>query len=62
MLPSTYVFEGMRQALATGVADLSLLAISFGLNLVYLFMGALYFGWMLGKVREMGYLSRLHLE
>jgi len=52
----------MRQVLATGVADISLLGVSFGLNLVYLFIGALYFGWMLHRVREMGYLSRLHLE
>jgi ABC-2 type transport system permease protein len=62
LLPSTYVFEGMRQVLATGVADLSTLGVSFGLNLVYLLLGSLYFSWMLRKVREMGYLSRLHLE
>jgi len=62
LLPSTYVFEGMRQVLATGVVDLSMLGISFGLNLVYLLLGSLYFSWMLRKVREMGYLSRFHLE
>jgi ABC-2 type transport system permease protein len=62
LLPSTYVFEGMRQVLATGVTDMSKLGISFGLNLVYLLLGSLYFSWMLRKVREMGYLSRLHLE
>ena len=62
LLPSTYVFEGMRQVLATGVTDISILSISFGLNLVYLLLGSLYFSWMLYKVREKGYLSRLHLE
>ncbi|MGB6291300.1 MAG: ABC transporter permease, partial [Desulfobulbales bacterium] len=62
LLPSTYVFEGMRQVLATGVVDVSMLGISFGLNLVYLLLGSLYFSWMLRKVREMGYLSRFHLE
>lgn len=62
LLPSTYVFEGMRQVLATGVTDIGMLAISFGLNLVYLLLGSLYFGWMLRRVREMGYLSRLHME
>ena len=62
LLPSTYVFEGMRQVLATGVTDMFKLGVSFGLNLVYLLLGALYFGWMLRRVRKMGYLSRMHLE
>ena len=62
LLPSTYVFEGMRQVLATGVTDMFKLGVSFGLNLVYLLLGSLYFGWMLRRVREMGYLSRMHLE
>ena len=35
LLPSTYVFEGMRQVLATGVTDISILSISLGLNLVF---------------------------
>jgi len=62
LLPSTYIFEGMRHVLATGGTDLFSLAISFGLNLVYLLLGSLYFSWMLYRVREMGYLSRLNLE
>jgi ABC-2 type transport system permease protein len=62
LLPSTYVFEGMRQVLATGVTDMFKLGVSFGLNLVYLLLGSLYFSWMLRRVREMGYLSRMHLE
>ena len=62
LLPSTYVFEGMRHVLATGATDVSLLGVSFGLNLVYLVLGSLYFSWMLHKVREMGYLSRFNLE
>ncbi|MBW2502740.1 MAG: ABC transporter permease [Deltaproteobacteria bacterium] len=62
LLPSTYVFEGMRQVLATGVTDMFKLGVSFGLNMVYLLLGSLYFGWMLRRVREMGYLSRMHLE
>jgi hypothetical protein len=41
---------------------MSKLGVSFGLNLVYLLLGSLYFGWMLRRVREMGYLSRMHLE
>ena len=62
LLPSTYIFEGMRQVLATGTTDVSALGVSFLLNLGYLILGSLYFWWMLHKVREKGYLSRLHLE
>jgi len=61
-LPSTHVFEGMRLVLQKGIIDLTGLAIAFGLNLVYLLLGGLYFGWMLGKVRERGYLSRVQME
>jgi hypothetical protein len=32
------------------------------MNLVYRAAGAAFFGWMLGKVREKGYLSRLGME
>ena len=62
LLPSTHVFEGMRLAQQTGHTDMTMLFTALGLNLVYLLLGALYFGWMLGKVRERGYLTRLHLE
>ncbi len=61
-LPSTHVFEGMRLVLQDGITDIAGLAIAFGLNLVYLLLGGLYFGWMLGKVRERGYLSRVQME
>lgn len=62
LLPSTYVFEGMRAALATGSLDLRLLAAAFGLNLVFLAGAAGFFGWMLERVREKGYLGRLGME
>lgn len=62
LLPSTYVFEGMRNVLATGSINVATLGVSFALNLVYLILGSLYFSWMLHRVREKGYLSRLHLE
>jgi ABC-2 type transport system permease protein len=61
-LPSTYVFEGMRATLRTGRVDMSYLAAAFGLNLVYLILGAAFFGWMLRQVREKGYLARLGME
>jgi len=62
LLPSTYVFEGMRTSLQKGDLDLVMLGASFGLNLVYLVLGGAYFGWMLAKVRERGYLARLQME
>ncbi|MBX7071524.1 MAG: ABC transporter permease [Pirellulales bacterium] len=61
-LPSTYVFEGMRQALDGDGLNWSQLLISFGLNAVYLAAGATFFVWMLGVVRDRGYLSRLGME
>lgn len=61
-LPSTHVFEGMRSALASGRVSGSTLAAALGLNVVYLAAAALFFGWMLGRVRQKGYLSRLGME
>lgn len=62
LLPSTYVFEGMRRVLQGGSIDSRLLAVAFGLNLVYLAAGAAFFAWMLDRVREKGYLGRLGME
>jgi ABC-2 type transport system permease protein len=61
-IPSTHVFEGMRQALATGTVDTGSLVAALSLNLVYLAAGSLFFAWMLERVREKGYLSRLGME
>ncbi len=62
LLPSTHVFEGMRTALGQGVVDWRSLALAFALNLVFLVCGAAFFGWMLERVREKGYLGRLGME
>jgi ABC-2 type transport system permease protein len=62
LLPSTYVFEGMRAALQTGRVNWGTLALALGMNLVYLAAGAAFFGWMLRIVREKGFLSRLGME
>ena len=61
-LPSTHVFEGMRSALKTGRVDAGTLVAAVGLNAVYLAAAAAFFAWMLGRVREKGYLSRLGME
>ena len=42
----TYIFEGMRQILRGGLLPLGSLAISFGLNIVYLTLSILFFGRM----------------
>lgn len=62
LLPSTHVFEGMRSALRTATVDGRSLAAALLLNLGYLAAGAAFFGWMLARVREKGYLSRLGME
>jgi len=61
-LPSTHVFEGLREALKTGRVDVRRLAAALTLDLVALLLGALFFAWMLSRVREKGYLSRLGME
>jgi ABC-2 type transport system permease protein len=62
LLPSMYIFEGMRTALRTGSVDGSRLWMAFALNVVYLALGAGFFGWMLQQARHKGYLSRLGLQ
>jgi ABC-2 type transport system permease protein len=62
LLPSMYIFEGMRTALRTGTVDSALLLTALALNVVYLAAGAGFFGWMLRQAREKGYLSRLGMQ
>lgn len=62
LLPSTYVFEGMRDVLAGRGLDGTGLALSFGLNLIYLALGGAFFGWMLKLVRSQGLLTRTQME
>jgi len=61
-LPSTYIFEGMRSVLNTGTMNPRMLAMAFGMNIVYLIAGGAMFGWTLRLVRRKGYLSRTHIE
>jgi ABC-2 type transport system permease protein len=62
LLPSMYIFEGMRTALRAGTVDRALLLTALALNVVYLAAGAGFFGWMLRQAREKGYLSRLGMQ
>jgi ABC-2 type transport system permease protein len=58
VLPMTYVFEGMRKVLGGVAVPAWDLALSFGLNLVYLSASILFFGWMFERSRDRG-LGRL---
>lgn len=53
-LPTSYVFEQGRNFLATGQVDYSQLAISFGLNIVYIILGALFLRNSFTKVLQKG--------
>lgn len=57
-LPTTYVFEGMRQILQGGAFPFSFFGISIILNLIYLTLSILFFVWMFKKSRVKG-LARL---
>lgn len=57
-LPSTYIFEGMRQMLDGALFPFSYMIMSFLLNLVYLGLSILFFKWMFNKSRQKG-LARL---
>ena len=61
-LPATYVFEGMRAALATGRVEGATVARAFAWNAVYLAFAGAFLAWMLGRVRERGYLVKLGME
>lgn len=57
-LPTTYVFEGMRDILNKGTFPMSYFWISLGLNMIYLLLTTFLFSWMFEKSRVKG-LARL---
>lgn len=58
-LPTTHVFEGMREVMREGTLSWSHLGWAVGLNVIWLFLAALFFRWMLGRAREKGLLAKL---
>ncbi len=62
ILPSTYVFEGMRHVLATGQAPWHMFWWSLGLNVIYLTASGLFFRHMFSVVRKKGLLAKLGME
>jgi len=61
-LPSSYVFEGMRNVIQSNEFDVNLLTKAFLLNIVWMIICSMFFGFMLNQVREKGYLSRQIIE
>lgn len=57
-IPTTYIFEGMREILFTGSLSYDKLFISFALNIVYLVLSIWFFVWMFNKSKNIG-LGRL---
>ena len=43
LLPTTYIFEGMREVITTGLVSYEKLFISFGLNILYLIIAVVFF-------------------
>ncbi len=60
--PSTYIFEGMRNVIQNNQFDVHLLTNAFLLNIVWMIVCGIFFGFMLNQVREKGYLSRQIIE
>ena len=59
IIPSTYVFEGMRAVIATGILPTNLLIWSIVTNLIYLALVLWYFYRMFAKVKMSGRLMKL---
>jgi len=57
-VPSTYVFEGLRQIVAQRQLDWHYLQHAFLLNLVYMVVCALVFHFLLEEARKLGYLAK----
>ena len=57
-LPSTYVFEGMREYLKTQVFNWHYFAWAAGLNVVFISIAGWIFVWMLGMTKKRGLLTK----
>lgn len=61
-LPSTYVFEGMRSVIQTGLMPMAYFIKSLALNIIYFGVAILFFRWMYCKARISGRLGRLGMD
>lgn len=62
LLPSTYVFEGMRAVTRTGSMPVRYITIALALNLVYFVLAGFFFGAMYHAARRSGRLGRLGMD
>ena len=60
-LPSTYVFEGLRHAIATGELAWQPLLISLGLTAVLFILSIAYFQYALYRAKKLGLLTRFEM-
>lgn len=60
LLPSTYVFEGMRSVIATGTMPISMLVLALITNIVYLVIVSWFFYRMFAYVKRQGKLMKLN--
>lgn len=58
-LPTTHVFEGMREVVQTGSLSWFHLVWAFALNIVWVAAAAWFFQWMLANARQRGLLAKL---
>lgn len=58
-LPSTYVFEGMREVISTGQFNIGYFLTGLGINIVYMALVLWFFYYMFAKVKVKGRLMKL---
>lgn len=59
LIPISYVFEGMRQVIKSGQFNFYLFWISLILNIIYMILSILFFGYILKKVLKSGRLVKV---
>jgi len=59
LVPASYIFEGMREVVATGKLPLNDLIRSSGLNAAYILVAFLFFSWIFKIVKQKGLLVRI---
>ncbi len=60
LIPSTYIFEGMRAVISTGTLLLDMLGWAIVMNIVYLIVMVWFFTRMFARVKERGAMMRLN--
>lgn len=60
LIPSTFIFEGMRAVLSTGTMPLELLGWAIVTNIIYLIVMVWFFSAMFARVKERGTMMRMN--